>query len=278
MNKNSSTETAPTMIIPRDTEIRVDGHGQLSIRAPGNLVLQNSGTYGTLESVSGSIRIEPEVEVEAVSVRCAQTCYVQGSLTAWKVSARSLSIEETGRAHIVLQETGSLSMGRDARLVGNFGSEKELFLLFSRFADQVRSLPFFPGRREDGRPAVPASSVGEREEEPASRPRALPSGGGGAEELPEPLYMALVLLEREAERKSYGPTSQRALEGLVELLQERDLDTLRQIHRTLFNRIVEPRDDVRRARELVEQACGGDAVRAVTESGVFNIPEAPQGS
>ena len=130
------------MIIPAGTEIEVDVHGQLSIKTPGNLVLQNSGNYGTIESESGSIRIEPDVQVEAVNIKCADVCYVQGSLTAWKVTARSIELEESARAHIILQETESLQVGREARLVGNFSSEKELFLLFSRFAQQMRSLPF----------------------------------------------------------------------------------------------------------------------------------------
>jgi len=41
----------PTMIVPPGTQIQVDPQGQVSIRTPGNLVLQNSGAYATLESV-----------------------------------------------------------------------------------------------------------------------------------------------------------------------------------------------------------------------------------
>ena len=40
----------PTMIIPSGTEIAVNEHGQLSIRTPGNLVIQNSGVYSVIES------------------------------------------------------------------------------------------------------------------------------------------------------------------------------------------------------------------------------------
>ncbi|HMB51819.1 MAG TPA: hypothetical protein VKU40_00795, partial [Thermoanaerobaculia bacterium] len=124
MPKPENPESAaPTMIVPRGTEIEVDAHGQLSVRAPGNLVIQNSGSYGTLESRAGSIRIDHGVEVEAVSVNCAGDCFVQGSLTAWKVTARTLHLEETATANIVLQETERLEVGRDARLVGNFDSE-----------------------------------------------------------------------------------------------------------------------------------------------------------
>ena len=83
--RNAGAEKAPTMIIPEGTDIQVDVHGQLSIRTPGNLVIQHSGHYSTLESMNGSIRIEPQADVEAVNVRCAGTCFVEGTLTAWKV-------------------------------------------------------------------------------------------------------------------------------------------------------------------------------------------------
>jgi hypothetical protein len=247
----SPAEAAPTMIIPRGTEIRVDGHGQLSIRSPGNLVLQNSGSYGSLESLAGSIRIERDVEVEAVSVRCAEHCYVQGRLTAWSVAARSLQIEDSGRAYVVLQETERLEVGREARIVGNFSSERELFLLFSRFADQLRSLPLFEraARREGEAPTVERGDP----PAPAGRSKAGVAALAPPSELPDPLLFALVLLERDAERGTYGPTSQRALAELVRLLRERDLGTLGETYRTLFARVVEPREDVRRARELVEE-------------------------
>jgi hypothetical protein len=258
---------APTMIIPRGTEIEVDAHGQLSVRAPGNLVIQHSGSYGTLESRSGSIRIDQGVEVEAVSVSCAGDCFVQGSLTAWKVTARALQLEESARANIVLQETERLEVGRDARLVGNFDSEKELFLLFSRFAREFRSLPFFFERREgSGResggelPAAPArrlvevegdagdelDDAAEEERGAAPRPQASPA------DLPEPLFFSLVLLERDAERGDYGHTSQRVLSELIKLLQQGDVETLRLTYRTLLGRIVDPRADVRRAEELID--------------------------
>jgi hypothetical protein len=44
---------------------------------------------------------------------------------------------------VVLQETESVEIGKNAKLVGNFDSEKELFLLFSRFARQLRNMPFY---------------------------------------------------------------------------------------------------------------------------------------
>src|SRR6185312_6462806 len=166
--KASPETLAPTMIIPRGLRIEIDPEGKLSIHAPGNLVVQNSGKYGTLESLGGSIRIDRGVEVEAVTVRCSDTCYVQGFLTAWKVNARSLQLEESARAHVVIQETERLEIGRDARLVGNFASEGELLGLFSRFAHQVRSIPFLFDRKAaagvpradaEARPGPPVSTA-----------------------------------------------------------------------------------------------------------------------
>src|SRR5436305_8530470 len=142
MSRRAPEPTAPPVIIPRGLRIEIDSEGQLSIHAPGNLVVQNSGKYGVLESIGGSIRIDRGVEVEAITVRCPETCYVQGFLTAWKVNARSLHLEESARAHVVLQETERPEIGRDAPLVGSFSSERVLVGLFSRFAHQVRSLPF----------------------------------------------------------------------------------------------------------------------------------------
>lgn len=235
-------EHAATMVIPQGVRIEMDSEGHLSIFAPGNLVVQNSGKYGTLESSGGSIRIDRGVEVEAVTIRCADTCYVQGFLTAWKVSARSLQLEDSARAHVVLQETQRLEIGRGARLVGNFSSEREMVGLFSRFAHQVRSVPFFFERRP-APPSLPSKMDETIDLLPMPRPAA---------ELPEPLLDAMVLLEREAE-EHHPPSSLRAIEGLVKLLRAQDLETLRHTWKLLFTRIAEPREHARRARELVEE-------------------------
>ncbi|HEV2855794.1 MAG TPA: hypothetical protein VHC97_23605 [Thermoanaerobaculia bacterium] len=256
--RSTAEDLAPTMIIPRGLKIEIDPEGQLSIHAPGNLVVQNSGKYGVLESLGGSIRIDRGVEVEAITVRCPETCYVQGFLTAWKVNARSLHLEESARAHVVLQETERLEIGRDARLVGNFTSERELVGLFSRFANQVRSLPF----RFERKSAAPELPEAPRPEEkvvhgaqfPPPPPEPSPA------ELPEPLLFALVLLERESERKIHPGASQRALDELIKLLQQQDLETLGLTYKTLFGRIAEPREDVKKAQELVRQHFTGEVV------------------
>ena len=284
---------APTMIIPQGADIQVDVHGQLSISTPGNLVIQNSGNYRKLESLNGSIRIEPMAEVEAVDVLCASTCYVEGTLTAWRVEAEAIHLEDSAQANIVLQETRRLDIGKDARLVGNFANEKELFLLLSRFARQLRSLPLFgelsskEAPKElppDASPAALAATLEELDEiEPGSFVRddgspveegdeaPAPEGAAaattvevetaeatatvdlGEDPSSDPLFFALVLLEREHTRSVYGPTSQRAIEQVIKLLQEGDHDTLRSTYRSLFNRVVEPGQDVRRAYELIDE-------------------------
>jgi cytoskeletal protein CcmA (bactofilin family) len=261
--RQRSEAGSPTMIIPSGTEIQVDVHGQLSIRTPGNLVIQSSGNYGVIESVGGSIRIETNAHVEAVTVRCAEICFIEGSLTAWKVAARAIHLEESARAHIVLQETEQLEVGRGARLVGNFSSEKELFLLFSRFAQQFRSLPLYFDRRSPaGPPRLDAGPppFGEGADdfmppsvEAAAEPRPAAAPAAPVPDLPDPLFFALVLLERDAGRGAYGPTSQRVLEQMVQLLRDRELEAFRHTYRTLFNRVLEPGEDVRRAQKLVAE-------------------------
>ncbi|HEV2846955.1 MAG TPA: hypothetical protein VG477_19015 [Thermoanaerobaculia bacterium] len=254
MSRAPVEEAAPTMIIPRGIRIEIDPDGQLSIHAPGNLVVQNSGKYGTLESLGGSIRIDRGVEVEAITVRCPETCYVQGFLTAWKVNARTLHLEESARAHVVLQETERLEIGRDARLVGSFSSEKELVGLFSRFASQVRSLPFLFEKRapQTSLPEPPQEKIVQGSQFPAAPPEPSPA------ELPEPLLFALLLLERETERRIHPASSQRAIDEMVKLLQQQDLETLGLTYKTLFGRVAEPREDVQRAHELVRQHFTGE--------------------
>jgi hypothetical protein len=252
----ATVEENPTLLIPRGTRIEIDGEGKLSITAPGNLVVQNSGKYGTLESLSGSIRIDRGAEVEAVTVRCAETCFVQGFLTAWKVAARNLHLEDSARAHIVLQETERLLIGRDARLVGNFASEKEIFSLFSRFANQVRALPQLFDRRPSPAELPPGNEDVLIEPRPAETPTALsapPTTPPPLAKLPEPLLLALVLLEGETERKIHVAAGQRAIDELIKLLQQQDLETLQHTWRILFGRIDEPREQAKRARELVAE-------------------------
>src|SRR3954454_14728518 len=142
MSSNAADQANfPTMIIPRGTEIRVNATGQLSIKTPGNLVIQNSGNYSEIESTNGSIRIEENVTVEAARIRAGQACFIQGTLTAWKVHAKRITLEDRARAFIMLQESEQLELAKTARLVGNFANEKELFFMMGKFSPQLKELP-----------------------------------------------------------------------------------------------------------------------------------------
>src|SRR5690349_2198941 len=186
----------PTMIIPRGTEIRVNAHGQLSIKTPGNLVIQNSGTYSELESTNGSIRIEENVAVEAVSIRAAQACFIQGTLTAWRVHAKRIALEDKAKAYIMLQESEQLDLSKGSRLVGNFANEKEIFLMLGKFTSQLKELP--------GSMDVHASTaLGET------------TGRFVAATATDPLERALALLESEVRRPDLDAHSAEALREIV---------------------------------------------------------------
>ena len=284
LSRLSFSAGVPTMIVPPGTQIQVDPQGQVSIRTPGNLVLQNSGAYGVLESVSGSIRVEPSVHVEAVTVRCADTCFVQGRLTAWRVVARTLHVDGGAEAHIVMQETEHLEVGRNGRLVGNFRSEKELFGLFSHFSQHVRALPapaaesWQDGAASGG--AVPSDpqSVVDAEIEAADAAASDGSGSaapapagadGGAgtpwapPDLPDALCLALLLLDQVAADAVWSAAERRVGDRLRRLLREGDLDTLRHTYKTLFARLGDG-EPQRRARRLVGGHFDGEAATART--------------
>src|SRR5258708_8162812 len=137
----SAESNFPTMIIPRGTEIRVNQSGQLSIKTPGNLVIQNSGKYSEIESINGSIRIEENVTVEAVSVRAGQACFIQGMLTAWKVHAKKIALEDRAKPFIMVQGSEQLELARPARLVANFSNENQLLRPLSNFSPPLQPIP-----------------------------------------------------------------------------------------------------------------------------------------
>ena len=193
----------PTMIIPNGTDVSVNEHGQLSIRTPGNLVIQNSGVYSVIESGAGSVRIDPDVKVEAVSIQAADSCFVAGQLTAWRVRARTITLERGAQANIMLQESESLELDRNARLVGNFASEKELYLMLGRFSRELRELPngIFAGEEAGSR--IPAQTANQKDSPPQpDEPFVAPDGEGEPtpqrrQEQSEVISLVRVILERE---------------------------------------------------------------------------------
>ncbi len=230
----------PTMIIPRGTEIRVNQHGQLSIKTPGNLVIQNSGLYSELESTNGSIRIEENVTVEAVSIRAAQACFIQGTVTAWKVRARRITLEDRAKAFIMLQESESLELSKSSRLVGNFANEKELFLMMGKFTAQLKELP---GSVDMASPTPLAEGVR------TSIAAPQPPRDEGAEHL----RSAQALLEREMTRTDLAPAETEALREVLYALRERNLPRIANVYRDALGEVKAPSESLRQALEHLDR-------------------------
>jgi hypothetical protein len=240
MTSAADQSNFPTMIIPRGTEIRVNQHGQLSIKTPGNLVIQNSGLYSELESTNGSIRIEENVTVEAVSIRAAQACFIQGTVTAWKVRAKRISLEDKARAFIMLQESESLELAKTSRLVGNFANEKELFLMMGKFTAQLKELP---GSVDMSSPTPLAEGVRTGIQAPQ------PLRDEGAEHLRN----AQAILERETSRTDLAPSESEALREVLYALRERNLPRIANVYRDAFMEVKSPSDTLRQALDHLDR-------------------------
>jgi hypothetical protein len=232
MSSAADQSNFPTMIIPRGTEIRVNNYGQLSIKTPGNLVIQNSGNYSEIESTNGSIRIEENVTVEAVSIRAGQACFIQGTLTAWKVHAKKITLEDRAKAFIMLQESEHLELSRSARLVGNFANEKELYLMMGKFTPQLKELP---GAVDMGghQPQIPHTVT----------PR-IDEG--------DHLRAAQTLLEREVSRPDLTPSESEAVREVLYGLRERNVQRVSLVYRDAFAELRTPSENLRQAREHLD--------------------------
>jgi hypothetical protein len=239
MSAASEQANFPTMIIPRGTEIRVNSSGQLSIKTPGNLVIQNSGVYSEIESTNGSIRIEENVTVEAVSIKAGQACFIQGTLTAWRVHAKKITLEDRAKAFIMLQESEHLDLARTARLVGNFSNEKELFFMMGKFTAQLKELPGAVDMAAP--PAVESRGAAAWIPAPATPPRD-----------DQPLRLAQALLEGEIGRGELPPNASEALREVLYALRERNLTRVGSIYRAAFAELPSASDAVKQAYEHLE--------------------------
>jgi hypothetical protein len=235
MSNAADGQAFPTMIIPHGTEIRINNNGQLSIKTPGNLVIQNSGNYAELESTNGSIRIEENVSVEAVNVRASQACFVLGTLTAWRVAAKKISLENRAKAYIMMQDSEQLELSRGARLVGNFANEREIYLMLGKFATQLKELP--------GSVEIQGQSMLQK-----------PAAGMLRPDLSQPLAEALALLEQEMSRGDLDPRSSEALREVVFGLRERDLQRVALIYREAFSELTSPSQPLQRAYDLIDRS------------------------
>ncbi|HJQ37911.1 MAG TPA: hypothetical protein VKB93_12305 [Thermoanaerobaculia bacterium] len=236
----------PTMIIPRGTEIRVNTHGQLSIKTPGNLVIQNSGVYSEIESTNGSIRIEENVTVEAVSIRAGQACFIQGTLTAWKVHAKRIALEDRARAFIMLQESEHLELAKTARLVGNFANEKELFFMMGKFSPQLKELP--------GAVDMSGGTQPGREIPESVRPTTMKIPAVTVDD--DHLRAAQTALEKEVTRTDLPPTEAEALREVLFGLRERNVQRVGLTWRDAFAEVRNPSENVRAAYDQLEKYFG----------------------
>lgn len=246
----------PTMIIPRGTEIKLNNHGQLSIKTPGNLVIQNSGNYSEIESTNGSIRIEENVSVEAVSVRAGQACFIQGTLTAWKVHAKRISLEDRAKAFIMVQESEHLDLAKSARLVGNFANEKELYLMMGKFTGQLRELP----GAVDLTAHTPLAESRPAQIAPAAASSPAPSSSTSSTDSrtnptadPDLLRAAQSILEREVARPDLAPADAEAVREVLYGLRERNLPRVASVFRDAFRELRSPSDALRKAYEHLDK-------------------------
>jgi hypothetical protein len=240
----------PTMIIPRGTEIRVNAHGQLSIKTPGNLVIQNSGVYSEIESTNGSIRIEENVTVEAVSIRAGQACFIQGTLTAWKVHAKRISLEDRARAFIMLQESEHLELAKSARLVGNFANEKELFFMMGKFSPQLKELPG----------SVDMSGGSQPRELGTDRPTTMKIPAmTAAQANDDDLRAAQSLIEREIVRPELQPAETEALREVLFSLREKNVQRVSSVWRDAFAEVRTANEGLRQAQLHLENYFGRSA-------------------
>jgi len=239
----------PTMIIPRGTEIKLNSHGQLSIKTPGNLVIQNSGNYSEIESTNGSIRIEENVAVEAVSVKAGQACFIQGTLTAWKVHAKRIALEDRAKAFIMVQESEHLELAKTARLVGNFANEKELYLMLGKFTPQLRGLP---GAVDMASPALAESPGPTTQIAPAVGDQTNPHPSAD----PDHLRAAQSLLEKEAARPDLPPADAEAVREVLYGLRERNLPRVALVFRDAFRELRTPSESIRKAYDHLERYFG----------------------
>lgn len=248
MSSGGEAQGLPTMVIPHGTEIRSDAKGLLSIRTPGNLILQNSGSYGEIESTGGSIRIDQNVQIEALSVRAADGCFIQGTLTAWRLQAKRIALDQNARAYVMLQESERLELASTARLVGNFADEQEVYLMLGKFAGQLKQLPasLDLGQRPlaAATPAIPAAVL--------ERPGAIAPGPAIPGQLPDKLAQAASMLEREIRRPDLDAGDGPILRDITAALRAGDVARTARIYRDSFGDLRHPSESMRLAFNLID--------------------------
>ena len=148
-------------------------------------------------------------------------------------------------------------LDRDARLVGNFASEKELYLMLGRFSRELRDLPngIFAGEEASSR--IPARTADQKiAPPPSNEPFVAPDGEGEPtpqrrQEQSEVISLVRVILEREIGRAGSEGGGRDALERLLELVRANDLEKLGEEYRYLISQVQNPTEELERAREIL---------------------------
>ena len=261
MSSSGEAQSLPTMVIPRGTEIRSDAKGLLSIRTPGNLIIQNSGSYGDIESTGGSIRIDENVQVEAVSIRAAEGCFIQGTLTAWRVQARRIALDHRARAYVMMQESERLDLASTARLVGNFADEQEVYLMLGKFSSQLRELPgSFDLQKQSAlgtspAPLPPFAPLAAPVREPAPEPPVPSTPAAPAApvaKLSESLTQALEILDRETRRPDLDSEDRFRIEIITRRIRSGNLEEAAETYREAFAEIHSSSESMRMAFNLID--------------------------
>ena len=184
-----------------------------------------------------------------MSIRAGQACFIQGTLTAWKVHAKRIALEDRARAFIMLQESEHLELAKSARLVGNFANEKELYLMMGKFTPQLKELP---GAVDMG---TPHSTLAEGRPLPPM-PRIPTSPGGVPRPEEDHLRAAQALLEREISRPDLPPGEAETVREVLYGLRERNTQRVNSIFREAFRELRSPSESIRRAQEHLERFFG----------------------
>ena len=129
------------------------------------------------------------------------------------------------------QEAQALELDRAARLVGNFASEKELYLMLGRFSRQLHELPesLLPGENvpgvggaDPGLLSSPADN-GEVFISPDGEEGSAPEDSDRVEEI---LSLLRMTLEREIGREDLETAGRQALAQLMEDVRKKDFEKL----------------------------------------------------
>jgi hypothetical protein len=190
-----------------------------------------------------------------VWVHAEDTCFVAGELTAWRVRSRKIILEKNARANIMLQESETVELDRAARLVGNFANPGELSDMLVRFSRQLEELAESSSRDGDDEAegeAPPKTAEGAAAASEASK------GVDGADDAraDSALATARTVLEKELGRSKLDEAGQRAVEKMLDLVNDRKTAELAEDGGFLISQVSSPSTELKALREVFDRLAG----------------------